>query len=79
MDALVADVRTALKARIETLDWMGPETRGRALEKLAKFTVKIGYPEQWRDYSKLELKRGDLYGNRAARRRLRVAPPGRRG
>ncbi len=39
MDALVGDVRTALQARIETLDWMGPETRQRALEKLSKFTV----------------------------------------
>jgi putative endopeptidase len=63
MDALVGDVRTALRARIETLDWMGPETRQRALEKLSKFTVKIAYPDNWRDYSKLELKAGDLYGN----------------
>jgi len=63
MDALVGDVRTALKARIETLDWMGPETRDRALEKLSKFTVKIAYPATWRDYSKLTLKKDDLYGN----------------
>lgn len=63
MDALVGDVRTALQARIETLDWMGPETRQRALEKLSKFTVKIAYPTQWRDYAKLELKPNDLHGN----------------
>jgi putative endopeptidase len=63
MDALVGDVRTALRGRIEKLDWMGPETRERALEKLSKFTVKIAYPDKWRDYSKLELKAGDLYGN----------------
>jgi putative endopeptidase len=63
MDALVGDIRTVLKARIEKLEWMGPETRGKALEKLAKFTVKIGYPEKWRDYSKLALKKDDLYGN----------------
>ncbi|MBJ7412779.1 MAG: peptidase M13 [Phenylobacterium sp.] len=63
MDALVGDVRTALGARIEKLDWMGPETKQRALEKLAKFTVKIAYPATWRDYAKLELKPDDLYGN----------------
>ena len=63
MDALVGDVRTALGARIEKLDWMGPETKQRALEKLAKFTVKIAYPTTWRDYAKLELKPDDLYGN----------------
>jgi len=63
MDALVADVRTALKARIEKLAWMGPETRAKAEEKLSKFTVKIGYTTKWRDYSQLTFKRDDLYGN----------------
>ncbi len=63
MDALVADVRTALKARIEKLSWMSPETKAKALEKLAKFTVKIGYPDKWEDYSKLTFKADDLYGN----------------
>ncbi|HET6972047.1 MAG TPA: M13-type metalloendopeptidase [Phenylobacterium sp.] len=63
MVALVADIRTALKARIENLDWMGADTKAKALEKLAKFGVKIGYPDKWRDYAKLELKADDLYGN----------------
>jgi putative endopeptidase len=63
MDALVGDIRTVLKARIEHLTWMGPETKAKALEKLAKFTVKIGYPTKWRDYSALTLKADDLYGN----------------
>jgi putative endopeptidase len=63
MDALVGDIRIALRARIETLDWMGPDTRARALEKLSKFTVKIAYPTSWRDYSRLEFKKDDLYGN----------------
>ena len=63
MLALVGDIRTALKARIETLDWMGPETREKAVEKLAKFTVKIAYPDHWRDYSALTLKADDLYGD----------------
>jgi putative endopeptidase len=64
MDALVADIQTALKARIQKLDWMGADTKARALEKLSKFTVKIGYPERWRDYSLLTLSKNDLYGNR---------------
>ncbi len=63
MEALVGDIRTALKGRIEKLDWMSPETKARALEKLAKFTVKIGYPDKWRDYSTLRLDDADLYGN----------------
>ena len=63
MDALVGDIRTALKARIETLDWMGPDTRAKALEKLSKFTVKIAYPEKWQDYSALTFKADDLAGN----------------
>jgi len=63
MDALVGDIHTALKARIEKLDWMGDATKAKALEKLSKFTVKIGYPAKWRDYSKLVVKRDDLYGN----------------
>jgi putative endopeptidase len=63
MDALVGDIRTVLKARIEKLTWMGPETKAKALEKLAKFTVKIGYPTKWRDYDALVLKADDLYGN----------------
>jgi putative endopeptidase len=64
MDALVADIQTALKARIQRLDWMGADSKARALEKLSKFTVKIGYPVKWRDYSLLILSSKDLYGNR---------------
>ncbi|MCW5758845.1 MAG: peptidase M13 [Phenylobacterium sp.] len=63
MDALVVDIRTALKARIEKLDWMGPETKEKALEKLGKFGVKIAYPSKWQDYAALQLKADDLYGN----------------
>jgi putative endopeptidase len=61
--ALVGDIRTAMKARIEKLDWMSPATKAKAQEKLAKFTVKIGYPDKWRDYAGLTVKEGDLYGN----------------
>ena len=63
MESLVNDLRTALKARIEKLEWMKPETKAKALEKLAKFNVKIGYPSKWRDYSALQVKDGDLVGN----------------
>ena len=63
MDALVADVKTAMRGRIERLTWMGDETKAKALEKLSKFTVKIGYPEEWRDYGGLEIRADDLYGN----------------
>ncbi|HEX8170889.1 MAG TPA: M13-type metalloendopeptidase [Thermoanaerobaculia bacterium] len=63
MDQLVADLRTAMKARIEGLQWMSPETKAKALDKLAKFQVKIGYPTKWRDYSKLDVREGDLAGN----------------
>jgi putative endopeptidase len=63
MLALVGDIRTALRARIEKLDWMGPDTKAKALQKLDKFTVKIAYPDKWRDYSALVLKPDDLVGN----------------
>ena len=63
MEKLVADLRAAMKGRIENLQWMGPETKARALEKLSKFGVKIGYPSKWRDYSTLVVQEGDLAGN----------------
>jgi putative endopeptidase len=60
---LVGDIRTAMRARIEKLDWMSPATKAKALEKLTTLRVKIGYPDKWRDYSTLVIKDGDLYGN----------------
>lgn len=63
MDELVGNLIKAYRASIEDLDWMGPDTRKRALEKLSKFTPKIGYPDKWRDYSGLELASDDLVGN----------------
>ncbi|MFM8821416.1 MAG: M13 family metallopeptidase [Phenylobacterium sp.] len=63
MEGLVADIRAAMRRRIEAVSWMGPETRARALEKMSKFSVMIGYPEVWRDYSGLEMKPGDLFGD----------------
>ena len=60
MDALVADVEGALKRDIETLDWMTPATREKALAKLAAIGNKVGYPEKWRDYAGVVIDRKDL-------------------
>ena len=69
MEDLVANLRTALSHRIDNLSWMGDETKAAAQEKLRKFTVKIGYPDKWRDYSGLDIRADDLVGN-AERRGL---------
>jgi putative endopeptidase len=63
MDVLVAHLVEAYRQSITGLEWMTEETRGRALEKLDKFTPKIGFPDTWRDYSALEIDPADLVGN----------------
>ncbi len=63
MEELVANLRIALGNRIRTYSWMSPETQAAAQEKLEKFTVKIGYPNKWRDYTALEVRADDLFGN----------------
>jgi putative endopeptidase len=63
MEALVANLLKALGQRLDTLTWMTPETKQRAHEKLASFITKIGYPDKWKDYSALEVRRDDLLGN----------------
>ncbi|TXI07248.1 MAG: M13 family peptidase, partial [Rhizobium sp.] len=63
MDELVKNLLAAYQESIDGLDWMSPETRKAAQEKLAKFTPKIGYPVKWRDYSALTVKKDDLLGN----------------
>ena len=63
MDALVKELRVALRHRIENLTWMSPETKVKAVEKLDQFGVKIGYPDKWRDYSALKLDPTDAVGN----------------
>ncbi len=60
---LVDNLLAAFKAGIDQLEWMSPATKAKAQEKLSKFTVKIGYPDKWRDYSKLKIVAGDLVGN----------------
>ncbi|HWK19486.1 MAG TPA: M13-type metalloendopeptidase [Microbacteriaceae bacterium] len=66
MDELVADLIEAYRRSIGSLEWMGPETRRRALEKLEKFTPKIGFPVKWRDYGTLEIVADDLIANQRA-------------
>ena len=63
METLVANLRKGYEQSINSLTWMSAETKKKAQEKLAKFAVKIGYPNEWRDYSSLEVKAGDLAGN----------------
>jgi len=63
MVALVKNLLKAYEESIKKLDWMSPETKKQALEKIAKFNPKIGYPDKWIDYSKLKIVKNDLYGN----------------
>lgn len=62
-DKLVKNIIAAMDARIDKLDWMTPETKVRAHAKLAAFTPKIGYPDQWKDFSGLKVDSGDAFGN----------------
>ncbi len=63
MLTLVRNLQTSLSERIDNLEWMGDETKAKAQEKLATFHVKIGYPDTWRDYSDLEVKKDSYYDN----------------
>lgn len=66
MDILVANLIEAYRESITNLDWMTPATRAKAIEKLDKFTPKIGYPVKWRDYSALTITPDNLLANIAA-------------
>ena len=63
MDELVANLIEAYRVDIAALTWMSDETKAKALDKLAKFTPKIGYPDKWRDYGELSIDPQDLIGN----------------
>jgi len=83
---LVDNLLKAYEADIQTLDWMSPETRQKALEKIRHFTPKVGYPDRWRDYSALAIMRGDLVADVKAanvfeydRRLVRIDAPVDRG
>jgi predicted metalloendopeptidase len=63
MDALVANLLRAFETSIDDLEWMSKDTKARAQEKRRKFTTKIGYPTQWKDYTALQIARDDALGN----------------
>jgi endothelin-converting enzyme/putative endopeptidase len=84
--AMIRSIAATYEENLRTLDWMSEETRQRALGKLAAIVDKVGYPDNWRDYSALKIERGDALGNavRAAsfdfRRRLdKIGKPVDRG
>ena len=60
---LVKNLQISLGERINALPWMGDSTKAKAQEKLGTFYVKIGYPDKWRDYSKLDIKKDSYYAN----------------
>jgi predicted metalloendopeptidase len=63
MEQLVENLRRAFREGIDGLEWMSPETKKQAQEKLAKFRPKVGYPSKWRDYSRVQVVKDDLVGN----------------
>ena len=63
IDDLVGQIRLAMKGRIERIAWMSAKTKSKALDKLARLKVKIAHPSTWRDYSRLEIRPGELVGN----------------
>ena len=77
MKELVANLIAAYREEIASLEWMSPETRKRALEKLARFNPKIGYPDKWRDYTAPGDPPRRPGGQRAAGDGLRGGPPPR--
>ncbi len=70
MDVLVENLREAFREGINELEWMTDTTKAEAQEKLAKFTTKIGYPVDWKDYSALEVRADDIVGNVQRSRRV---------
>jgi putative endopeptidase len=60
---MAANILKAFAARLDHLEWMGPETKAQAKKKLANFRIMVGYPDKWRDYSGLQVVKGDAYGN----------------
>lgn len=63
IEELVANLKVAMHARIEALDWMGEATKVEALKKLDTYNIKVGYPEKKRDYANVEIRADDLIGN----------------
>jgi predicted metalloendopeptidase len=64
MKSMIGSITAAMREDIEGLSWMTPETKAKALSKLAAFgTGKVGYPDEWKDYSSVEIRRDDYFGN----------------
>ncbi len=63
MDEMIRNIRTVFRERLEKLEWMSAETRAKALAKFDRFEPMIGYPSKWRDYSAVEIRRDDYFGN----------------
>ncbi|WP_300544584.1 M13 family metallopeptidase [Maricaulis sp.] len=63
MEDLVANLTAAFEGRLQSLEWMDEETRANALTKLSTFEPRIGYPDEWQDYSDLEIRPDDIFGN----------------
>ena len=72
MQEMVKNLRLAMGETIEGLDWMSPETKKRALEKLSTFNPKIGYPDKWKDYSSVTITRTSLWDNLVNARQFAV-------
>lgn len=70
MNKLVDNLKAVMHDRIDKLAWMQPQTKLRAQEKLKNLTVRVGYPDQWRDYSALDVRAGDAFGNRVRANRF---------
>jgi endothelin-converting enzyme/putative endopeptidase len=73
MQEMITNLRAAMKDTIEGLDWMGPETKKKALEKLSTFNPKIGYPDKWKDYSNVPIRRDAFWEDVVAGREFAVA------
>ena len=71
MQEMVKNLLAAMGDTIRGLDWMGPETKKQALEKLATFNPKIGYPDKWKDYSRVAIAPGSYLAERRGRREVR--------
>jgi len=70
---MVANILSSMHDSIEDVDWMTPETKQKALNKLAAFNVKIGYPDKWKDYSAVKIERTDYFGDALSADRFQVA------
>ncbi|HEV8336664.1 MAG TPA: M13 family metallopeptidase [Candidatus Polarisedimenticolia bacterium] len=73
MQELVKNLLLAMRETIEHLEWMGADTKKKALEKISTFNPKIGYPDKWKDYRKVEIRRDSFWANTAAGRKFNVA------